>query len=162
MAVRLRPSARGACWYGRPATCRSLAQRPPFCASSRTVRLDVCGIDCDSAPDAAVAGQRLENPEPDALPAPAIEAIINRCVRPVLDRAITPACAYPKHVNDPGDHPAVVYTMSSASPAWQKRLNTSPLPIAQPSQRPRHHCLRQNEGSESAITVSRNSIEYGA
>src|SRR6185437_9051627 len=56
--------------------------KAPFCATGRAVRLDVCGIDGHRAPHRAVTGQGLEHAQPDALPAPAVEAVVNGGVSP--------------------------------------------------------------------------------
>jgi hypothetical protein len=69
---------------------------------------------------------------PDSLTDPAVEAIVNRRVRPIHFRAIAPARPTAHHVDDISDYPAIIDPMQSASPSRQQRFNPPPLRIAQP------------------------------
>lgn len=143
--VQLRLSARGVCWYDAPRDVPITCAKAPFCAGRRTMCLDAGGIDGDRTPDAAAPGQSLENAESDALPARAIEAVIDCCVGAILDRAIALPRADPQHMDDARDHPPLVYPMRPAPSAWQKRFDTSPLCVAQPGQRSHHAYLRSTK-----------------
>lgn len=77
------------------------------------------------------AGQRVENIAPHALAAPAVEAVVNRCVRPVVWRTVSPACARSQHVENPADHAPVIHAVRPAPPAWQQRFDPLPLQLAQ-------------------------------
>src|ERR1700730_1297888 len=125
-------SARGAGTSARRASGRSPGGRPPFSAGGRAVRLDVRAVDCCRAVDAAVTGQRLENLKPQPLPAPAIEAVVDRRVRAIGSRTIAPPRARAQHVHDPADNAPIINPMRTASTARQQRLDPSPLRIAQP------------------------------
>ena len=58
------------------------------------------------------SGQRIKDISPDPLTAPAIEAIVDRRVRPIDFRTITPARPTSQHVNNPADHAAIIDPMS--------------------------------------------------
>src|SRR5690606_26295821 len=105
-------------WYDPRARPLWPARRPPFCAARRAVRLDVGGVDGHGTPDAVVTGQGLEHAEPDALPAPAVEAVVDRRVRTVLGRAVPPARPTPEHMHDARDHPAIIDSMRSLATTW--------------------------------------------
>lgn len=91
MVGHSRRLARGFCWCAHPASGRSRGRRPAFCATCRAVGLDVSGIDRGRGNDAARSGQLVEDCFPDALFAPAIESIVDRCVWPVFRRTVAPA-----------------------------------------------------------------------
>lgn len=96
------------------------------------MRLDVGGVDGRAVKDAAAPGQGLEHLEPKALPAPAVEAVVDRRVRPKLRRAVAPARSALEHVDDAGDHPTIVYTVRALAPARQQRLDPRSLFIGKP------------------------------
>src|SRR2546423_1036976 len=54
--------------------------------------------------------------------------------RAVLGRAILPAAAALKHMDDPADHAPVVLPLDTAHVGRQVRFNPTPLLIAQPKQ----------------------------
>lgn len=115
----------------RPMPCA----KAPFCAGRRTVRLDVGGVDRHhpaSSMDAGVAGQRLEQPMPDALPRPAVEAVVDGRVGAVDLRAVAPPRSRAQHVRDPRDHPPIIDAMRPFPPPRQKRLDPRPFHIANP------------------------------
>jgi hypothetical protein len=103
--------------------------KAPFSARRRAVRLDVGAVDRRQPVDRALSGQRLEYRKPDALPVPAIEPVLDRRVWPIGCRAIPPARPGP---HDPADYPTVVHLTSPATAPTEKRLDPSPLRIAQP------------------------------
>jgi hypothetical protein len=79
--------------------------------------LDVGGIDRGRSVDARQTRQSIKDIGPNPLTAPAIEAIVDRRVRPVDLRAITPARPTAQHVNDAANHPAIINPTRPAPPA---------------------------------------------
>src|SRR6516164_7385045 len=65
---------------------------------------------------------------------PAIEAIVDGRVGAILWRAIAPAGATLKHMNDAADDPPIVITFRSGQVSGQARRNACPLPVIQPKQ----------------------------
>ena len=78
--------------------------------------------------------QRLEDGSPSVALGPAIEAIVDRRVRAVFSRAITPTRAGLQHMNDTADDPPIVVALGSWQSLRQTGFDTSPLPVAQPKQ----------------------------
>jgi hypothetical protein len=76
--------------------------------------------------------QGFEQALPKTAPGPSIEAIVDRCRRPIDRWAILPAAAHPQHVNDAADHPSVIDPTRTRLIARQQRFDHRPLPIAQP------------------------------
>jgi hypothetical protein len=62
---------------------------------------------------------------------PAVETIVNRCVRPVSFRQVSPRHARSKNEEDAIQHPPVIHSRPTAQLAWQKRLNCLPLKLGQ-------------------------------
>src|SRR5690606_32058721 len=119
-------------WCGRLWSDLCLGRRPPFCAGCRPMRLDGGAVDGRRRVDAAETRQGLEHVLPYALSAPAIEAIVDRRVRPVLHRAIAPTRTRLKHVDNPGDHTAIIHPSGPAPATWQMRLDLRPRLVVQP------------------------------
>jgi len=109
------------------------------------MRFDVRTIDGDWSDDPGLAGQSLEYLEPEALSAPAVEAVVNRRVGTVFRRTIPPASSRPQHVYDPADHPAIVHPMCATPSARQQRLKALPFHLAQPVKLLAHQGLLQLE-----------------
>ena len=65
--------------------------------------IDAGRIDGDRTPYAAVSTQRFEGREPDAVPAPAVKAIVDGCVGAVLWRTVALPRADPQHMYDTKD-----------------------------------------------------------
>src|SRR5262249_23794495 len=74
----------------------------------------------------------------DAAPRPAHKAIINRCRRTILGRAITPATATVQHMHDTADDAAIIRPLDPAHIRRQVRFDPLPLLIAKPKQVPGH------------------------
>ena len=144
-------SARGFWSCARRASGRSRGGRPPFCAGSRAVRLDVCGIDRHCPDHAGRAGQRVENASPHTLPAPTVEAVVNRRIRAVIGRAIAPTRARAQHVHDPADHTPIIDTVRPTSTPWQQWPNPPPLCIVQPIELLPHQGLPRFGSLESQL-----------
>ena len=87
-------------------------------------------VDRRRADDPGRAGQCLEHLKPNALPAPAVEAVIDRRVRPVFRRAIAPPRTRTQHLHDAADHTAIVHTARTSAPARQQGFKTLPVRLA--------------------------------
>ena len=81
-----------------------------------------------SNPHPAVAGQGLKHAQPDALPAPAIEAVVDGRVGAVLGWTVAPAPRALEHVHDARDHPTVIDPAGSLTPPRQQQLRCAPTP----------------------------------
>src|SRR5512134_2204043 len=108
-------SARGFSWSARRASGRLPVHAPPFSAARRAVRHDRGGVDGQGHAVLAAAGERFKDRLPMSALGPAIETIVDRRVRTILGRAIAPACAALKHVNDTADNASIVITGRSGS-----------------------------------------------
>ena len=86
----------------------------------------------------AKLGQRFKDCAPSSALGPAIEAIIDRRVRTVFARTITPSRARLQHVNDAADDAPIVVPIRPRQSRRQMRFDTSPLPVIQPKQTPAH------------------------
>lgn len=73
---------------------------------------------------------------PSSSPAlgPTVEAIAEGRVTAVFTRAVAPSRTRLQHVNNPADDAPVVVLIRPRQSCRQMRLDTSPLPIIQPSQ----------------------------
>jgi len=83
-------------------------------------------------------GQRFKDRAPSSALGPAVEAIVDRRVRPVFRWTIAPPRTRLQHVNDAADDAAVVVPLRSFQPRRQMRLNARPLPVIQPKQTRAH------------------------
>jgi hypothetical protein len=100
-------SACGFSWSVHHANGRSPVPAPPFSAARRAVSFDRGGVDRQRYAVLAAAGEHLEDRLPMSALGPAIETIVDRCVRTIVGRAIAPACAALKHVNDTADNASI-------------------------------------------------------
>ena len=124
---------------------------------------DMRAVDGRRSKDTGAAGNGLEHRKPEALSAPTIEAIVDRRIRPVIWRAISPTGTAMEHVDDAADHASVVNPVGSTSPTRQQRLYSLPLRIAQPVKLLRHSKFPANhaENFESRLLHRGNlRIEY--
>src|SRR5437667_11225239 len=76
--------------------------------------------------------------DPHATSRPTHKAIIDRCRRTILGRAIAPATATFQHVHDAADDAAIVRPLDAPYIRRQVRFDPIPLLIAQPKQVPAH------------------------
>ena len=83
-------------------------------------------------------GQRFEDCAPSFALGPAIEAIVDRRVRTVFARTITPSRTRLQHVNDAADDAPIVVPIRPRQSRRQMRFDTSPLPVIQPKQTRAH------------------------
>ena len=102
------------------------------------MRFHVRGIDHLRICGSSVPGELPEQVFPDAAPSPAHKAVIDRCRRTILGRAIAPATAALQHVHDAADDAAIVHPLDAPDIRWQARFDPLPLLIAQPKQIPAH------------------------
>lgn len=93
----------------------------------------------------AQLGQRFEDSTPSAALGPAVEAIIDRRVRPVFLRTIAPSCAGLQHVDDTADDEPIISTLGSRQTARKTRLEMVPLPVIQPEQACTHFSPLANQ-----------------
>src|SRR5690349_13137680 len=101
-------SARGFSWSAHRASGRSPVHAPPFSAARRAMRFDRGGVDGQTHAVLAAAGESFKDRLPMSALGPAIETIVDRRVRTIVGRAIAPACATLKHVNDTADDASIV------------------------------------------------------
>jgi hypothetical protein len=83
-------------------------------------------------------GQRFEDCTPSSALGPPIEAIVDRRVRTVFARTITPSRTRLQHVNDAADNAPIVVPIRPRQSCRQMRFDTSPLPVIQPKQTRAH------------------------
>ena len=102
------------------------------------MRLDVRRVDHLRVCGSSVPSKLPEQVFPDATPRPAHKAIIDRCRRSILGRAIAPATATFQHVHDAADDAAIVRPLDAPYIRRQARFDPIPLLIAQPKQVPAH------------------------
>ena len=106
-------SARGFWWSAHRASGRSPVHVPPFSTARRAMRFDRGGVDGQSHAVLAAAGERFKDRLPMPALGPAIEPIIDRRVRTKVGRAIAPARATLKHVDDTADDASIVFALRS-------------------------------------------------
>src|SRR5271154_1318897 len=155
-----RLSARGFWSCARRANGRSRGGRPPFCASGGAMDLDVRAVDRHGPDHAGRARQRIKDIGPDALSAPTIEAVVDRRVGAISQRAIPPAPARTQHVHDPADDPAIIDPMRAAPATRHQRFNPLPLRIAQPIELLPHEGLLDSEALNHNSSRAGILIEY--
>jgi hypothetical protein len=102
------------------------------------MRFDVRGVDHLGVGRSSVPSKFPEQVFPDATPRPAHKAIIDRCRRTILGRAIAPATAALQYMYDAADDPAIVHPLDTPYIRWQMRFYPLPLLIAEPKQVPAH------------------------
>jgi hypothetical protein len=115
------------------------ASAPPFSARCRAMRFHVRGVDHLCVCGSSVSSKLPEQVFPDATPRPAHKAIIDRCRRSILGRAIAPATAAFQNMHDAADDAAVVRPLDAPYIRRQMRFDPSPLLVAQPKQVPAHN-----------------------
>ena len=93
----------------------------------------MCGIDHQLIRLAALGRQRSKDLVEHAQPAPADESLVDRLVRPILARRISPAKAVPDHKDYAADDPAVINPRNAVR---QRELGLDPahLRYRQPDQ----------------------------
>jgi hypothetical protein len=103
------------------------------------MRFHVRGVDHLCVCGSSVSSKLPEQVFPDATPRPAHKAIIDRCRRSILGRAIAPATAAFQNMHDAADDAAVVRPLDAPYIRRQMRFDPSPLLVAQPKQVPAHN-----------------------
>ena len=119
------------------ARCQWHWPAPPFCATGRAVGFDLAASDLACFRNPAFLRQRRQDSRP-APAAPPVPAIIDRRRGAVFRRAVRPAATALEHVDNAGDHPAIIYPSRSRLVLWQVRLERCPCFIRQREQRTRH------------------------
>ena len=76
-------------------------------------------------------GDGIHQPVPDPGLAPAVEAVVGRCVRPISLRQIAPSRAAAEHPEDAVEHAPVVLAARPRLPFGQNRLDNAPLEVCQ-------------------------------
>jgi len=141
-------SMRGFSWCVRRASARSLAHAPPFSTAGRPMRLDRRGVDRQGHAVFSAVGQRLEDSLPASALGPTIEPVVDRRVRTILRRAITPACAALEHMYDAADDAPIILALGASQVGRQVRRHSCPLPVVQPEQTCSHQNLPVPNHSE--------------
>src|SRR5262245_30966353 len=148
-------SARGFSWSAHRASGRSPVRAPPFSTARRAMRFDRGGVDGQSHAVLAAAGERFKDRLPMSALGPAIEPIVGRRVRTKVGRAITPARATLKHVDDTADDAPIICALRPGLVRWQMRLYLSPLLVVEPEQSLAHQSPRAEsvrvQGNQSAL-----------
>ena len=88
--------------------------------------------------------QGLKNCSPPVTFGPAVEAIVDRRIRPIFARAIAPSGSRLQHVNDAADDAPVVVALRSRQSIRQVRFKTRPLPVTQPKQSVTHSFIPES------------------
>ena len=70
--------------------------------------LDVGAIDCGGVHKHSFGHQGLEDAKPKSVPGPAVEAVVDGGVRPVILGAITPPAACLEDVQNAADDPSII------------------------------------------------------
>ena len=148
-------SARGFSWSAHHANGRSPVHAPPFSAARRAVSFDRGGVDRQSYAVLAAAGERLKDRLPMSALSPAIETIVDRCVRTIVGRAIAPACAALKHVNNTADDAPIVVARRPGLVRWQMPPYPSPLLVVEPEKSSTHRSpprrINSPRGNQSSL-----------
>ena len=105
----------------------------------RPMSLDVGGIDGRGLRHRARHCQRLDQVHPEPAPRPAVEAVVDRRRRTVLDRAVTPAATSFENMDDARDHPAIVDATGSRLVLGNKPFDCGPLLVREPKQLRHQH-----------------------
>src|SRR5271156_4189446 len=148
-------SARGFLWSGRHASGRPPVHAPPFSAARRAMCFDRGGVNGQNHAVLARAGERFKDRLPMSALGPAIEPIVNCCVRTKVRRAIAPARATLKHMNDTADDASIVIAHRSGLVRWQMWLYPSPLLVVEREQSFAHRLplcrISSTQGNQSAL-----------
>lgn len=119
--------------------------------------LDVGGIDGSCCADnAAGSTQRVENILPYALLAPAVEAVVNRCIGSIISGTIAPSGTCLQHMNNARNDPAIIHPMGTATTLWQPGLDPGPLFVTQPEQMLHDPILQREDQIESQLQQDGN------
>lgn len=101
---------------------------PFFGPSGRAVDLDVSGVDGELLRDAAAGGELLEEPSPDTLDAPAVDAIEDGRPGAVDGRAVAPSATRSQHIEDAADHPSIIGPSRPRTVLRQMGVQSPPRP----------------------------------
>jgi hypothetical protein len=98
------------------------------------VGLDQRGVDEQPRWQILVRGQSMKDAFPGAVVGPPHEAVVERFLGAVVERAIAPTPAAAQRMHDPGEHPAIIHAGNTARIAGQQGLYPRPLLIGKPKQ----------------------------
>src|SRR5450755_4323017 len=87
-------------------------------------------VDHQPARSTSLARQLGEDLVEHAKTAPAHEPVVDRLVRTVVARSITPPQPVPDDEDDPADHPSIINS-GNAMRQWEKRLDPTHLRLGQ-------------------------------
>ena len=102
------------------------------------MRLHMRRVDHLRVRGSSVPGKLPEQIFPNAAPRPTHKAVIDRCRRTILRRAIAPTTAALQYMHDAADDSAIVRPLDAPVIRRQVRFDPLPLLIAQPKQVPAH------------------------
>ena len=102
--------------------------------------------------------QGVKQTPPYAASGPAMEAVVDRCWRPVAGGAILPPASRTQNMNDATDNPAVIRAMRAGLVRRQMRFNRRPGVVAQPEKRVHHRLRHIFACRESDLPSLRNSL----
>ena len=114
--------------------------------------LEVRGVDHELIGLAALGGELGKDPVEHAQAAPADEAVVDRLMRTIGGRRITPAQPVPDHEDDTADDPPII-DPRNAMRKWEIGLNPAHLRLAQ------HPDLRQQQRLLSVAIDSTDCLQ---
>ena len=97
------------------------------------MRFEVSGVDHQLVRLPAFGRQLSKNPVEHAQAAPADETVVDRLVRTIANRRITPAQSVPDHEDDAAYDPPIIDPRNAVR-QWKIRLNPTHLRLAQQPQ----------------------------
>lgn len=107
---------------------------PPFSARGTAMSFDRGGVQRQRNGVFAELRQGFKDRTPSIFLGPAIEAIVDRRIGAILLRTIAPTPTRLQHMDDAADDAPVVVAHRARQSTRQMRLDTRPLPVAQPKQ----------------------------
>src|SRR5258708_39804038 len=96
------------------------------------MRFDMRAVEGRSFRPLSRFGRRFKDALPNSLRAPAVEAIIDRLVRPILRRTVDPSTSSLEHMHDSTQNAPIVLRLHATAVTWNKRFNPRPLLVAKP------------------------------
>jgi hypothetical protein len=121
--------------FGGSATARAANGLMPLstvCAAGGAMGSHSGAVDHAQGRRVLKGGQRGQDPLPDAALAPAIEAIVDRRVRPIDGRQRSPSAPFAKAIENAADDPLVVLAFGAGMKHGKTRLKDRHLLIAEP------------------------------
>ena len=116
------------------------------------MRLEVGGVDHQLVRLPTLGSELSKDPVEHAQAAPADEPVVDRLVRAIAKRRITPAQSVPDHEDDAAHDPPIIYPRN-AMRQWKIRLNPAHLRLAQQPQ------IRQRQRLLNAAIESTDRLQ---